>query len=58
MTATKREARPHPSPMASQARHGAVAQIGTCASRIVVPQEREKHLRAINLVYPWLARFR
>jgi hypothetical protein len=30
--------------MASQARHESVAQIGTCASRIVVPQERVKPL--------------
>jgi site-specific DNA-methyltransferase (adenine-specific) len=33
--------RPHPNPMASQARHKSGAHQRTCASRIVVPQERE-----------------
>jgi hypothetical protein len=42
------DARPHPAPMASQARHESVAQIGTCASRIVVPLEREKESQALN----------
>src|SRR5579862_2682780 len=37
------KARPHPSPMASQARHKSVSRETTSASRYVVPQEREKH---------------
>ena len=35
-------ARPHPGLMASQARLKTVAQYGTCASRKVVPKEKEK----------------
>ena len=35
--------RPHPNPMASQARHQSVSREGTSASRYVVPQERVKH---------------
>jgi hypothetical protein len=38
------EARPHPGPMASQARHELVAPQEFCAPRTVVPQERVKHL--------------
>src|SRR5579862_1286962 len=40
------KARPHPSPVASQARHKSVARGLTSASRFVVPQEREKSQRA------------
>ena len=34
--------RPHPGPMASQARHESVSPQELCASRNMVPQEREK----------------
>jgi hypothetical protein len=36
-------ARPHPNPMASQARHQFVSPKETSASRFVVPQERVSH---------------
>src|SRR5581483_4573012 len=45
---SQRDDRPHPNPMASQARHESVSREGTFASRNVVPQERgqlrERHV--------------
>src|SRR5271167_1988946 len=44
-------ARPHPGPMASQARHEPVSPKGTIASRYVVPREREQRRGQLECGY-------
>jgi hypothetical protein len=52
-----RDVRPHPGPMASQARHESVAPKEVCASRNVVPQEREKGRHSsLQLEHDWFTK--